>query len=57
MKLIALISAAAFAAATLAPAGAANAAQRHGWRTKTVCKTHWVHHHKVRRCHKVRTRW
>lgn len=57
MKLIALVSAAAFAAATLAPAGAANAAQRHGWRTKTVCKTHWVHHHKVRRCHKVRTRW
>ena len=39
------------------PAGAANAAQRHGWRTKTVCKTHWVHHHKVRRCHKVRTPW
>jgi hypothetical protein len=58
MKLIALVSAGLFAAAALAPVSAANAAPRHGSHWKTVCKTHWVNHHKVRRCHKVRvTRW
>jgi hypothetical protein len=53
MKLIALISAGFVATAALAPVSAANAAPHHA-RWKTVCKTQWVHHRKVRRCHKVR---
>lgn len=28
----------------------------HGYRWKTVCKTRWVHHRKVRQCHRVRVR-
>ncbi|HWK37102.1 hypothetical protein [Sphingomonas sp.] len=32
-------------------------ARKHGQRWKTVCKTQWVHHRKVKRCHKVRVRW
>ncbi|HEX7657120.1 MAG TPA: hypothetical protein VF404_08990 [Sphingomonas sp.] len=57
MKMLALVSAGLVATAALAPLSTASAAPRHGWRTKTVCKTTWVHHHKVRRCHKVRVRW
>ena len=56
MKLIALMSAAAIAAAAMAPV-AATAAPHHGWKWKTVCKTAWHHGHKTRECHKVRTRW
>lgn len=57
MKMLALVSAGLVATAALTPLSTASAAPRHGWRTKTVCKTTWVHHHKVRRCHKVRVRW
>ena len=34
-----------------------NAAPRHSWRWKKVCKTRWTHHRKVRSCKKVRVRW
>jgi hypothetical protein len=57
MKLLALVSASLVATAALAPVSAANAAPRHGWHWKTVCKTTWVHHHKVRRCRKMHVRW
>ena len=30
--------------------------RHHGWRTKRVCKIHWVHHRKVRRCRTIRVR-
>ncbi|WEK01571.1 MAG: hypothetical protein P0Y59_07810 [Candidatus Sphingomonas phytovorans] len=55
MKLIALMSAAALAAAAMAPVAATAAPHHGGW--KTVCKTGWHHGHKTRECHKVRTRW
>ena len=55
MKLIALMSATAVAVAALAPVPAL--ADRHGWKSKTVCKTSWHHGHKIRECHKVRVRW
>ena len=56
MKTIALMTAAAIAAAAMAPV-TATAAPHHGWKWKTVCKTRWHHGHKTRECHKVRTRW
>jgi hypothetical protein len=56
MKLFALVSAGLVAAAALAPVSSASAAPRHGhgWHWKTVCRTTWHHHHRVRRCHRVR---
>ncbi|MGN6277983.1 MAG: hypothetical protein ACTHM8_04585 [Sphingomonas sp.] len=57
MKLLALVSAGLVATAALAPVSTANAMPRHGWRWKTVCRTTWHHHHRVRRCHRVRVRW
>jgi hypothetical protein len=57
MKLIALMSAAAVAAAALAPVPALADRHHGGWKWKTVCKTSWHHGHKARECHKVRVRW
>jgi len=54
MKLFALVSAGLVAAAALAPVASANAMPRHGWHTRTVCRTYWRHHHRVRRCRTVR---
>ncbi len=57
MKILGLVAASLVAAAALAPVSTASAAPHHGWRMKNVCKTTWVHHHKVRRCNKVRVRY
>jgi hypothetical protein len=57
MKFIALMSAAAVAAAALAPVPALADRHHGGWKWKTVCKTSWHHGHKARECHKVRVRW
>jgi hypothetical protein len=69
MKVLALIGAGMLAAGGLAaaPASAQHTVVRthvvthtrgHGHtRWKKVCRTHWYHHRKVRRCERVRTRW
>jgi len=55
MKMLVLAAASLVATAAIGVAPAQ--ARHHGWHYKTLCKTTWVHHHKVRRCHKERVRW
>jgi hypothetical protein len=59
MKLLALLSAGAVAAAVLvsAPASADRHGGGHGWKNKRVCKTSWNHGHKRVVCRNVRVRW
>ncbi|MGN6374881.1 MAG: hypothetical protein ACTHMG_04935 [Sphingomonas sp.] len=72
MKVFALISAGLLASAGLAAAPASaqhhtvvhtrvvthtRTHTRGHSRWKKVCRTYWHHHHKVRTCHRERTRW
>lgn len=62
MKLLVLATAALISGAAFSPVAASaqhNPSRHGGWhyRYKTVCKVHWEHHRKVRRCHKVRVRY
>lgn len=58
MKLLALLSAGAVAAAVLVSAPAsADRHHGHGWKNKRVCKASWHHGHKRVVCRNVRVRW
>lgn len=59
MKLLAIAAATGLVIGTLGVSAPAEAQRHHdrGERWKTVCKTRWVHHRKVRKCTKVRVRW
>ena len=57
MKFLAVVAAALVSGAVMTPVPADAAPRRAHYRMKTVCKTRWHHHRRVRTCHKVRVRY